>query len=145
MTNYSKTSHTIYYHRYHIVWITKYRYRVLTFSMKKRVRELVAQVAEEQGISIENGVVSHDHIHIFVNIPPHIKVSEFVQKAKGRTSRRIQQEFPELRKTYWGKRMWGRGYFSATSGNVTDDMINDYINHHTDAHAGKSREKIRLE
>ena len=120
MTNYSKTSHTIYYHRYHIVWITKYRYRVLTFAIKKRVRELVAQVAEEQGISIENGVVSHDHIHIFVNIPPHIKVSEFVQKAKGRTSRRIQQEFPELRKTYWGNRMWGRGYFSATSGNVTD-------------------------
>ena len=69
--------------------------------MKKRVRELVAQVAEELCVSIENGVVSHDHIHVFVNIPPHIKVSEFVQKAKGRSSRRIQLEFPELRKTYW--------------------------------------------
>ena len=107
--------------------------------------ELVAQVAEEQGISIENGVVSHDHIHLFVNIPPHTKVSEFVQKAKGRSSRRIQQEFPELRKRYWGKRMWGRGYFSATSGNITDEMINDYINNHSDAHDGKAREKIRLE
>ena len=95
--------------------------------MKKRVRELVAQVAEELSITIENGVVSHDHIHLFVNIPPHIKISEFVQKAKGRSSRRVQQEFSELRKTYWGKRMWGRGYFSATSGNITDDMINEYI------------------
>ena len=113
--------------------------------MKKRVRELVAQVAEELGVSIENGVVSHDHIHVFISVPPHIKVSEFVQKAKGRPSRRIQVEFPELRKTYWGKRMWGRGYFSATSGNVTDEMINEYINHHSDAHDGKSREKIRLE
>ena len=74
--------------------------------MKKRVRELVAQVAEELGVSIENGVVSHDHIHVFISVPPHIKVSEFVQKAKGRSSRRIQVEFPELRKTYWGKRMW---------------------------------------
>lgn len=113
--------------------------------MKKRVRELVAQVAEELSITIENGVVSHDHIHLFANVPPHIKISEFVQKAKGRSSRRIQQEFPELRKTYWGKRMWGRGYFSATSGNITDDMINEYINNHTDAHDAKSRDKIRLE
>ena len=113
--------------------------------MKKRVRELVAQVAEELSITIENGVVSHDHIHLFVNIPPHIKISEFVQKAKGRSSRIVQQEFSELRKTYWGKRMWGRGYFSATSGNITDDMIHEYINNHTDAHDTKSSDKIRLE
>lgn len=145
MTDYNKGSHTIYYHRYHIVWITKYRYKVLTHQMKKRVRELVAQVAEELGVIIENGVVSMDHIHMFVSIPPHVKVSEFVQKAKGRSSRRIQIEFPELRKTYWGRRLWGRGYFSATSGNITDDMINEYINNHIDAHDGRSREKIRLE
>ena len=98
--------------------------------MKQRVRELVAQVAEEQGISIENGVVSHDHIHLFVNIPPHTKVSEFVQKAKGRSSRRIQQEFPELRKRYWGKHLWSVGYFVRTTGNVTDKMIKDYIDKH---------------
>jgi putative transposase len=82
------------------VWITKYRYKVLTYDIKKRVRELVLQVAEEMGIKIENGVVSSDHVHIFANIPPHIKVSEFVQKAKGRSSKRIQEEFPILQKKY---------------------------------------------
>ena len=78
MPHYSKTSHTIYSHRYHIVWITKYRYKVLTYELKKRVREIVAQVSEEMGIRIINGAVSSDHLHIFVEIPPHVKVSEYV-------------------------------------------------------------------
>ena len=72
-----------------------------------------------------------DHVHIFANIPPHIKISEFVQKAKGRSSKRIQEEFPILNKKYWGKHLWGRGYFSSTSGNVTDDMINEYTSTNT--------------
>jgi putative transposase len=105
----------------------------------------VLQVAEEMDIKIENGVVSSDHVHIFANIPPHIKISEFVQKAKGRSSKRIQEEFPILKKKYWGRHLWGRGYFSSTSGNVTDDMINEYINKHTDAHETDYTSNIRLE
>lgn len=145
MYDYSKSSHTVYNHRYHIVWITKYRYKVLTHELKKRVRELIAQVCEEMCIKIINGVVSSDHIHLFVEIPPSVKVSEFVQKAKGRSSKKIQEEFPSLRKTYWGRHFWARGYFSSTSGNVTDDMINEYINRHSDAHQPQSTENIRLE
>ena len=145
MSKYNKTSHTVYYHRYHIVWITKYRYKILTHGMKNRVRDVTAQVAEEMGIKIENGVLSSDHIHVFVNVPPHIKISDFVQKAKGRSSKRIQEEFPELRKKYWGRHFWARGYFSSTSGNVTDDMINEYINNHSDANEPKSATNIRLE
>ena len=72
---------------------------MLTYDIKKRVREIIAVVAEELNIKIENGVISSDHIHIFANIPPHIKVSEFVQKAKGRSSKKIQEEFPILRKS----------------------------------------------
>ena len=61
------------------MWITKYRYKVLTYDIKKRVRELVLQVAEEMGVKVENGVVSSDHVHVFVEIPPNIKISNFVQ------------------------------------------------------------------
>ena len=96
-------------------------------------------------IKIINGVVSPDHIHIFCSIPPHKKVSDFVQKAKGMTSRKIQEEFPELKKKYWGRRFWGRGYFSTTSGNITDQMINDYIDGHFDAHKNNDEENIRLD
>ncbi len=145
MTDYEKGRHTVFYHRYHIVWITKYRYKVLTHAIKVRVREIIGQVAEEMGIKIENGVISSDHLHIFVSIPPHIAVSELVQKAKGRSSRKIQLEFPELKKRYWGKHFWGRGYFSATSGNITDEIINDYINKHSDANQQDSVSNIRLE
>ena len=145
MTQYDKGKHTVYHHRYHIVWITKYRYKVLTHSMKTRVREIIARVAEEMGIKIENGVISADHIHMFVSIPPHIPVSNFVQMAKGRSSRKVQQEFPELKKKYWGRHFWGRGYFSATSGNISDEIINEYINKHSEANQPDSVSNIRLE
>ena len=82
---YRKGTHNVYHHRYHLVWITKYRYRVLTGELQQRVRTLVAQAAEDMGVNIVNGVVSVDHIHIFAEIPPHIRVSDFVQRAKGRS------------------------------------------------------------
>lgn len=145
MTEYDKGKHTVYHHRYHIVWITKYRYKVLTHSMKNRIREIIAQVAEEMGIKIENGVISSDHLHMFVSIPPHITVSNFVEIAKGRSSRKVQQEFPELKKRYWGKHFWGRVYFSATSGNISDEVINEYINKHSEANQPDSVSNIRLE
>ena len=145
MSPYRPGDHTVNYHRYHIVWITKYRYKVMTQAIKHRVRELIAQAAEELGATIENGVVSSDHVHIFVSIPPHIAVSEFVKLAKGRSSRKVQLEFPELKKVYWGRHFWARGFFSATSGNVTDEIINEYINRHTDAHQPQNVNNIRLE
>ena len=145
MKSYSKSRHTVYYHRYHIVWITKYRYKVLTLPIKERIREIIAQVSEEMGVEIINGVLSSDHIHVLVSIPPYVAVSDFVKIAKGRSSRKIQQEFKEIRKRYWGKHFWARGYFSTTSGNITDEVINEYINNHTDAHKPNSTSNIRLE
>ena len=145
MTDYNKTSHTVFYHRFHVVWITKYRYKVLQGNLRLRIREIIAQTAEELGIKIINGVLSADHVHIMAEIPPHISVSQFVKASKGRSSRKIQQEFPEIRKTYWGRHFWGRGFFSSTSGNVTDDIINNYINNHSDAHQSNNVGNISLE
>jgi len=128
------------------VWITKYRYKVLTYELKKRVREIIAQVSEEMDIKIVNGGHStSDHIHIFVEIPPHVSVSDYVKKAKGRSSRRIQEEYLEIRKRYWGCHLWARDYFSSTSGNVTDDMINEYINRHSDANEPQGVSNISLD
>ena len=110
-----------------------------------RIREIVAQVASELNIKIINGVLSPDHVHIFAEIPPHLTVSDFVKIAKGRSSRKIQQEFPHIRKEYWGCHFWGRGYFSSTSGNVTDDVINAYIDQHSDAHLSDNLINISLE
>ena len=86
------------------------------------------------GVTIVNGALSRDHVHLFVEIPPHVSVSQFVQHAKGSSSRRIQQEFEHIRKRYWGQRFWARGYFSTTSGNITDDVITAYLERHTAPH-----------
>jgi putative transposase len=121
--SYSTGSHTVFYHRYHIVWITKYRYKVLQGKLRERVRDIIRQVCREMGVQIIEGVLSSDHIHMFVSVPPHVAISDLMQRAKGRSSYKIQMEFPEIRKRYWGRRFWARGYFCTTSGNVTDDII----------------------
>ena len=110
-----------------------------------RARDIIAQVADEMGISIVNGVVSADHLHLFVSIPPHISVSKFVQRAKGRSSRKLQQEFSELKRRYWGRHFWCRGYFSTTSGNVTDAMIDEYIENHLDGQPSRNQDNFSLE
>ena len=81
-------------------------------------------------VEILSGVVSKDHVHILVSIPPQVSVSKLVQKVKGKTSYKLQREFATLRKEYWGQRMWARGYFACSTGNVTDDMIKSYIEGH---------------
>lgn len=68
-----------------------------------------------------------EHIHLFISVPPNIPVSKAIQKMKGITSRKIQQEFPEIRKRYWGQHLWARGYFAVSSGNITDEMRMEYI------------------
>ncbi len=145
MTDYNKGHHTVHHNHYHLVWITKYRYRVLQGNLRLYVRQIIAQVAEEMNVRIINGVLSADHIHVFVAIPPHIAVSDFVKIAKGRSSRKVQQEFPEIRKRYWGRHFWGRGFFSTTSGNMTDEIINAYLDNHVDAHKPHNEDNISLE
>ena len=129
---YTRGSHTVFHHRYHIVWVPKYRFKVLHGAVRERVREVVRQVCDEMGVTIVKGVLSRDHVHLFVEIPPHIAVSDFVQKAKGRSSRKIQQEFDHIRNRFWGRRFWARGYFCTTSGNITDEIILQYLEHHAD-------------
>ncbi len=124
---YRKTSHVIYECKYHICWLSKYRYPVLAGKVGLRVRELIRQIAVANEVEIITGVVSSDHVHIYVSIPPSLSVSKFVQFVKGATSRKLQMEFDVLRKKYWGQHIWARGYFVATAGNVTEEMIMEYI------------------
>lgn len=127
MQYYRTTSHTRFDNKYHIVWITKYRKNILKGEIGKRTRDLIRQVCERYGIEIIRGNISPDHVHIFVSIPPQYAVSKVVQNMKGRSSRKLQQEFSELRREYWGRHFWGIGFFCVTSGNVTDEMIIQYI------------------
>lgn len=127
MQNYRKTSHTTYDCKYHIVWITKYRKKVMSGVVSERVRELVRQICKENDVEIIKGHVSKDHVHLFVSIPPHLAISKLVQSLKGKSSYKLLGENKELSKQFLGRHLWARGYFVATSGNVTDEVIMEYI------------------
>ena len=130
MQYYRKTSHSTFDCTYHLIWVTKYRYSVLVGDIGIRVRELVRQICQENQVEIIRGTVSHNHVHIYISVPPYLSISKLVQSIKGKTSRKIQQEFPELKKRYWGSHFWAVGYFVRTTGNVTDEIIKEYIDNH---------------
>jgi putative transposase len=127
MTEYRKGAHTVYDIKYHFVWVTKYRYQVLQGEIAVRVRDIIREVCVSHEIRIIKGHVGRDHVHLFVSAPPRLAVSKIMQYIKGKSSHRVQQEYPSLRKRYWGRHIWARGYFCATAGSVTDKMIAAYI------------------
>jgi putative transposase len=124
---YRHGSHTVYDLKYHLVWATKYRKPVLAGAVALRVRELIREICKTFSIQIIKGHVSKDHIHLFLSIPPQVSVSKAAQYIKGKTSRKLMQEFKRLSKTFWGQHIWGRGYFAVSSGTVTDEMIMEYL------------------
>ena len=130
MRSYRKQSHSVHDLKVHLVWITKYRHKVLNQQIGIRIREIIRQICDLKDIQIIKGAVSKDHVHIYVSYPPKISVSEMVRFFKGRSSRKIQDEFRQLSKRYWGRHFWGIGYAAFSSGHVTDEMIKDYLSNH---------------
>ena len=132
MAEYQTGAHTKYDIKYHIVWITKYRYKVLTGDIGNRLRTMLIQGCQSRGITIVGGHVAKDHVHMLLSCPPNLAPAKIVQYLKGRSSRLLQDEFPKLKKRYWGQHLWARGYFCATVGAITDEMIKEYIEKHVD-------------
>ena len=130
MTEYRTGPHTVYDIQYHFVWVTKYRYHVLTGEVAERARELILQSCLSREIKIIKGHVSKDHVHILASCPPKFSPAKVMQYLKGRSSRLLQEEFPHLKKRYWGQHLWARGYFCATVGVVTKEQIKEYIEKH---------------
>jgi putative transposase len=128
--DYRYGSHTVYNIEYHFVWVTKYRYHVLKGDVALKLRELVRQTCEAFEIRILSGVVSKDHVHLLVSAPPTMAPSEIMRRIKGRAASKLFGEFPMLKKRYWGRHFWARGYFCVTSGQFTDEMIQNYLEHH---------------
>jgi REP-associated tyrosine transposase len=127
MSEYRHGSHTVFKIHLHLVWITKYRKKILTGDVATRVRDLIREICRREDVEIIQGHVSKDHVHLFVSLPPQVSISRFVQRLKGKTSYKLLSESEQLRKLYWGRHLWARGYFCCSSGDVTDEMIKQYI------------------
>ena len=127
MQDYRKGAHTVFDLKVHYVWITKYRYKVLRGDLAVRVRDTIREVCAANDCEILAGSVGIDHVHLLVSLPPTLTPSKLAQYMKGKSLYVVQNEFPELRKRYWGRHIWARGFFCGSSGTITDEMIKQYI------------------
>ena len=122
----------------HVVWVTKYRYHVLEGDIKVRCRDLIVQICDAEDVRILKGVVSKDHVHMHIEYAPRLALSDLVKRLKGRSSRMLQAEFPHLKKRYWGRHFWAIGYGAWSSGNITDEMVQQDLEHHRQQSNGET-------
>ena len=112
---------------YHLVWVPKYRYRILTGDVAKRVDRDIRQLSEFLECEVIELNVQADHVHAVVSIPPKVPVSQYMVTIKGKMAIRLFKSYPMLRqKPYWGNHFWARGYFVNTVG-VDEDLIRRYV------------------
>ena len=127
-----KGVHTQYDLQYHVVWITKYRRKILNGKIAERLKVLLMQGCSAKGITIIKGKIKSDHVHLLISVNPTLSVAQIMQYLKGRSSKKLQEEFTTLRKQFWGQHMWATGYFCRTVGTVTDEIIKEYIENQND-------------
>ena len=127
MRRYQLGAHTRFDLKVHLIWVPKYRKRVLVGQVATRTRDLLRQIAIEHEIDVISGKVAVDHVHMFVTFRPTQDIAKIVQYLKGISSRILLQEFAHLRKQFWGRHFWARGYCAVTAGSITDELIQKYI------------------
>jgi len=127
MSRFQKLSHVLWYCQYHIVFVPKYRYRILTEEIGKFVYKNIYTQTERAGCEVVELNVQSDHVHLLVKVPPKISISSLVGKVKGKTAIQVFQEFSYLRtKKYWGNHFWAAGYCVDTVG-MDAEMIQKYV------------------
>ena len=128
MSKYKKLSHVVYKCDYHIVWVPKYRFRILKGLIKEQLEKDLRMLCEWKKAEILELNIQEDHIHLVISIPPKVSISEMMGMLKGKTAIKIFKSYPELKKKpYWGNHFWARGYFVNTIG-LNEDMIRRYVN-----------------
>lgn len=123
MTKYRKLSHVVFKCDYHIVWVPKFRFRILKSAIKELVAHDIMMLYEWKGCIVEQLNVQEDHVHLLVSVPPKISISQLMGTLKGKIAIKLFKSYPKLKKKpYWGNRFWARGYFVNTVG-LDEEMI----------------------
>ena len=132
MEEYNKSSHAIYRCEYHFVWVPKYRYQVLVKEIKPRLKELLVELCNWLDITIIEGAICSDHVHMYLSVPPKYSPSQVMKILKGKSAEYLRRDFPELGKKYWGLHIWARGYFVSTVG-IDSATIQKYVKEQVDS------------
>ena len=127
MAKYRRLSHTVYCCEYHIVWVPKYRYRILKGEIKDFLDSKIRQVSEWYGVEVIELAIQEDHIHLVCSIPPKLSVSDYMGIIKGKSAIKLFKSYPKFKdKPYWGNHFWARGYFVSTIG-IDEEKIKRYV------------------
>ena len=123
-----RTSHAVYTAQYHLVWIPKFRMRLLGGEVGNKLKEILSGIAIRYGWELDTMEVMDDHVHLFVSFPPTVSICEAVQILKGVSSKRLTEEFPDMEQRIWGAPLWADGYFASTvNDRTTSQVVRRYI------------------
>jgi len=132
MSRFQKLSHVIWHCQYHIVWVPKYRYKVLKSKIGEEVRKTIIVQSERLGCEIVELNVQVDHVHLLIKVPPKVSISALMGVMKGKSAIRVFSKFPELKqRPYWGNHFWAEGYCVDTVG-LDSEMIQKYVKYQED-------------
>ena len=127
MGKYKKLSHVVYKCDYHIVWVPKYRLRILKGDIKELVSHDIRMLCEWKGCQVQEMNVQADHVHLLVSVPPKVSISKLMGTLKGKIAIKLFKSYPKLKKKpYWGNHFWARGYFVSTVG-LDEETIKKYV------------------
>ncbi|MDK2773187.1 MAG: IS200/IS605 family transposase [Flavobacterium sp.] len=127
MGKYKKLSHVVYKCDYHIVWVPKYRLRILKGDIKELVSHDIRMLCEWKGCQVQEMNVQEDHVHLLVSVPPKVSISKLMGTLKGKIAIKLFKSYPKLKKKpYWGNHFWARGYFVSTVG-LDEETIKKYV------------------
>ena len=126
MKQFNKLSHAVWQCKYHVVWCPKYRFKILKGEIGKSVRDIIKQLTEWRGINILEGNVQTDHIHLVLSIPPKYSIAETIGFLKGKSAIKIFDMHTELKRRYWGRHFWAKGYCVSTIG-LDEGQIREYV------------------
>ena len=126
MKQFNKLAHAVWQCKYHVVWCPKYRFKILKGEIGKSVRDIIKQLTEWRGINILEGNVQTDHIHLVLSIPPKYSIAETIGFLKGKSAIKIFDMHTELKRRYWGRHFWAKGYCVSTIG-LDEGQIREYV------------------
>ena len=131
-----RTKHAVFDIKYHLVWIPKYRRKVLVGEVGEYTKEMLQRIADEYGFWVDTLEVMEDHVHVFLEVPPKYSPAEVVQILKSVSAREVFKKFRRLRRELWSGELWSDGYFVRSVGDkVTADVIRRYIEYQTREHS----------
>jgi len=122
-----KGSHSVYSLHYHLIFVVKYRRKVLDAIISENLKRIILRISQDYSVEIVEQETDLDHIHILFSAKPVLTIPKFVSTLKSHSSRILRKQFPQLQKKLWGKSFWSNSYFIATTGQVTLDVIKKYV------------------